>query len=313
MRNLERPHWLVGLAVASALALIGAPASGEEALAPPKVTASSVFVMNAETGQVLYAKNPDTTFRMLSLTKLITAYVLMNQMGDRLSDTVKVNWPHLVRGSSADLKRNDIWTLQDLLYGMVLVSGNDAAMAIADHVGRFLLAEENKHGDSFQRFVLQMRSAAASLGASHAQFADPYGISPDNVATARDVGLIAARVFTDSRLLPAWRCTQRAFQIKGPHARTVTLKTTIEILGEEGVLGAKTGSYVSKNIYNLVTAWRAPNGETIVGVVLGSASHPARYDDMHALMAAVPHDFPTLAEPATGATLKAGAGAGNCS
>ncbi len=313
MRNLERPHWLVGLAVASALALIGAPASGEEALAPPKVTASSVFVMNAETGQVLYAKNPDTTFRMLSLTKLITAYVLMNQMGDRLSDTVKVNWPHLVRGSSAGLKRNDIWTLQDLLYGMVLVSGNDAAMAIADHVGRFLLAEENKHGDSFQRFVLQMRSAAASLGASHAQFADPYGISPDNVATARDVGLIAARVFTDSRLLPAWRCTQRAFQIKGPHARTVTLKTTIEILGEEGVLGAKTGSYVSKNIYNLVTAWRAPNGETIVGVVLGSASHPARYDDMHALMAAVPHDFPTLAEPATGATLKAGAGAGNCS
>jgi len=313
MRNLERPHWLVGLAVASALALIGAPASGEEALAPPKVTASSVFVMNAETGQVLYAKNPDTTFRMLSLTKLITAYVLMNQMGDRLSDTVKVNWPHLVRGSSAGLKRNDIWTLQDLLYGMVLVSGNDAAMAIADHVGRFLLAEENKHGDSFQRFVLQMRSAAASLGASHAQFADPYGISPDNVATARDVGLIAARVFTDSRLLPAWRCTQRAFQIKGPHARTVTLKTNIEILGEEGVLGAKTGSYVSKNIYNLVTAWRAPNGETIVGVVLGSASHPARYDDMHALMAAVPHDFPTLAEPATGATLKAGAGAGNCS
>jgi len=313
MRNLERPHWLVGLAVASALALIGAPASGEEALAPPKVTASSVFVMNAETGQVLYAKNPDTTFRMLSLTKLITAYVLMNQMGDRLSDTVKVNWPHLVRGSSAGLKRNDIWTLQDLLYGMVLVSGNDAAMAIADHVGRFLLAEENKHGDSFQRFVLQMRSAAASLGASHAQFADPYGISPDNVATARDVGLIAARVFTDSRLLPAWRCTQRAFQIEGPHARTVTLKTTIEILGEEGVLGAKTGSYVSKNIYNLVTAWRAPNGETIVGVVLGSASHPARYDDMHALMAAVPHDFPTLAEPATGATLKAGAGAGNCS
>jgi len=313
MRNLERPHWLVGLAVASALALIGAPASGEEALAPPKVTASSVFVMNAETGQVLYAKNPDTTFRMLSLTKLITAYVLMNQMGDRLSDTVKVNWPHLVRGSSAGLKRNDIWTLQALLYGMVLVSGNDAAMAIADHVGRFLLAEENKHGDSFQRFVLQMRSAAASLGASHAQFADPYGISPDNVATARDVGLIAARVFTDSRLLPAWRCTQRAFQIKGPHARTVTLKTTIEILGEEGVLGAKTGSYVSKNIYNLVTAWRAPNGETIVGVVLGSASHPARYDDMHALMAAVPHDFPTLAEPATGATLKAGAGAGNCS
>jgi len=316
MRKLERPHWLVGLAVAgavAALALVGGHASSQEALAPPPVTASSVFVMDAETGQVLYAKNPDTPFRILSLTKLITAYVLMDRMGDRLSDTVKINWPHLVRGSTAGLKRNDIWTLQDLLYGMVLVSGNDAAVAIADHVGRTLLAEENERGDSMKRFVQEMRSAAAELGASHAQFADPYGLSPDNVATARDVGLIAARVFTDSRLLQAWQCTQRTLHIEGPHARTVTLKTSIEILGEDGVIGAKTGSHVSKNIYNLVTAWRAPNGEAIVGVVLGSASHPARYDDMHAIMAAVPHDFPALAEPATGATFKSGAGSGNCS
>jgi len=320
MRKPKRPHWLTTLAVGGAvagLALIGGQAVGQgaphqEALAPPPVTASSVFVMNAETGQVLYAKNPDTPFRVLSLTKLVTAYVLMNQMGDRLSDTVKINWPHLVRGSTAGLKRGDIWTLQDLLYGMVLVSGNDAAMAIADHVGRFLLSRENKRGDSFQRFVQQMRTAAASLGASHAQFADPYGISPDNEATARDIGPIAARVFTDSRLLPAWQCTERTFNIEGPHARTITLKTTIEILGEPGVIGAKTGSHVSKNIYNLVTAWRAPNGETIVGVVLGSASHPARYDDMHAIIAALPHDFPALAEPATGATYRAGSDAGSC-
>jgi D-alanyl-D-alanine carboxypeptidase (penicillin-binding protein 5/6) len=310
---------LVGLvaSIFAALALIGGQAFGQgganqEALAPPSVTASSVFVMNAETGQVLYAKNPDTPFRILSLTKLITAYVLINQMGDRLSDTVTINWPHLVPGSTAGLKRGDIWTLQNLLYGMVLVSGNDAAMAIADHVGRFLLSREDKHGDSFQRFVKQMRTASANLGASHAQFADPYGLSPDNQATARDVGLIAARVFTDSRLLPAWRCTQRTLHIEGPHARAVTLKTTIEILGEEGVIGAKTGSHVSKNIYNLVTAWRAPNGETIVGVVLGAASHPARYDDMHAIMAALPQDFPALAEPATGATFSGDAGAGDC-
>jgi D-alanyl-D-alanine carboxypeptidase (penicillin-binding protein 5/6) len=309
---------LLGLvaSIFAALTLIGGQAFGQganqEALAPPPVTASSVFVMNAETGQVLYAKNPDTPFRILSLTKLITAYVLINQMGDRLSDTVTINWPHLVPGSTAGLKRGDIWTLQNLLYGMVLVSGNDAAMAIADHVGRFLLSREDKHGDSFQRFVKQMRTAAANLGASHAQFVDPYGLSPDNQATARDVGLVDARVFTDSRLLPAWRCTQRTLDIEGPHARTVTLKTTIEILGEEGVIGAKTGSHVSKNIYNLVTAWRAPNGETIVGVVLGAASHPARYDDMHAIMAALPQDFPALAEPTTGATLSGDAGAGDC-
>jgi D-alanyl-D-alanine carboxypeptidase (penicillin-binding protein 5/6) len=294
--------------------LIGGQALGQGAplKTPPRVTASSVFVMNAETGEVLYAKNPDKSFRILSLTKLVTAYVLVDRMGDRLSETMTINWPHLVRGSTAGLKKGDVWTLQDLLYGMVLVSGNDAAVAIADHVGRTLLVQEKKRGDSRKRFVQEMRNAAAEIGARNAQFADPYGLSPDNVATARDMGLIAARVFTDSRLLPAWRCTQRTLHIEGPRARTVTLKTNIEILGEEYVIGAKTGSHVSKNIYNLVTAWRSPNGQTIVGVVLGSASHPARYDDMRTIMAAVPRDFSTLAEPATGATYRTGDAASHC-
>jgi len=273
----------------------------QEVMTPPDVTATSVFVLDADTGQPLYAKNDNEVFWILSLTKLVSASVLVDRMGDRLSEPVTVDWPHLVRGSTAGLKRRDVWTLWDLLYGMVLVSGNDASMAIADYTGRALLAQENKRGDSIQRFVEEMKSTAKALGATHTNFADPYGISPNNVATARDVGLIAASIFTDPRLLPAWACTERTVDVGGPKARTVTLNTTIEILGEDGVIGAKTGSHVSKNIYNLVTAWRAPNGQTIVGVVLGSASHPARYDDMHAIMAALPRDFPELAEPVTGA------------
>lgn len=270
--------------------------------APPKVTASSVFVLNADTGEPLYAKDPDKVFRILSLTKLVTAHVLVDRMGDRLTETVTIDRPHLVRGSTAGLKRRDVWTLQNLLYGMVLLSGNDASLAIADHVGADILAEENKKGDARQRFVQEMVFAARTLGAENAQFADPYGLSPANVATARDMGLIAARVFTDPRLLPAWACTERTVEVGGPKPRTVTLKTTLEILGEDNVLGAKTGSHVGKSIYNLVTAWRAPNGQTIVGVVLGSTSNSGRYDDMRAIMAALPQDFPALAESATSAT-----------
>ena len=271
------------------------------------MTATSVYVLNADTGQVLYAKDENKVFRILSLTKLVTAYVLVERMGDRLSETVTIDGPHLVRGSTAGLKKRDVWTLQDLLFGMVLVSGNDASLAIADHTGRAILTQEKKRGDARKRFVQEMRTAATALGAEHAQFADPYGLSPANVATAHDVGLIGAKIFSDPRLLPAWACTERTLNIGGPKARTVTLKTTIEILGEDGVLGAKTGSHVGKNIYNLVTAWRAPNGQTIVGVVLGSASNPARYDDMRAIMAALPRDYPALAEPTTGATPNSGA------
>jgi serine-type D-Ala-D-Ala carboxypeptidase (penicillin-binding protein 5/6) len=302
----------VAVALFGGIALAQAPREPAKA-PPPEVTATSVFVMNAETGHILYSKNPDKVFRILSLTKLVTAYVLMDRMGDRLSETVTINWPHLTTGSSAGLKRRDVWSLQNLLYGMALVSGNDASLAIADRVGQDLLAQENKKGDStvaIKRFVEEMRSAATALGAGQAGFADPYGLSPANVATARDMGIVAAHIFTDRRLLPAWACTERVLQIDGPNARTVTLKTTIEILGEGTVIGAKTGSHVSQNIYNLVTAWRAPNGETIVGVVLGSASHPARSDDMRATMAALPRDFPSLAEPVTGAAASGTAASG---
>jgi serine-type D-Ala-D-Ala carboxypeptidase (penicillin-binding protein 5/6) len=190
---------------------------------------------------------------------------------------------------------------------MLLVSGNDAALAIADHVGRAILIQEKKRGSSIKRFVQEMRSAAAALGATHTQFADPYGLSPSNVSTARDVGLIGSTVFRDESLLPFWRCAQRTLSVGGPNARTVTLTSTIEMIGEDDIVGAKTGSHVSKNIYHLVVGWRAPHGQTIVAVVLGSADHPSRYNDMRAILAALPRDFPELAAPAAGAALASGA------
>lgn len=280
------------------MSLGGGEQPARAGVAPPGLTAQSVFVMNAGDGHVLYEKNPDKVFRILSLTKLVTAFILVDRMGDRLRETVTIDRGHLTGGSTAGLKRGDVWSLQDLLYGMVLVSGNDASLAIADTVGGDLLAREGKPGDPRKRFVEEMRTTAEALGAKNAGFADPYGLSPANVATARDMGLVAARIFTETRLLPAWACTKRPLRIESKKPRTVTLETSLEILGEGGVIGAKTGSHVSQNIYNLVTAWRAPNGQTIVGVVLGSASNSARYDEMRALMAALPKDFPAFQGPA---------------
>ena len=291
----------------AAVALISAHAFGQEAIAPPQVTASSVFVLNADTGQPLYRKNEDKSFRILSITKLITAYVLVQRLGGQISDHVTITQGDLAGGSTAGLRKGDVWSLEDLLYGMLLVSGNDASLAIADHVGRPILVHENKRGSAIKRFVQEMRSDAASLGATHTQFADPYGLSPANVSTARDVGLIGSTVFRDARLLPFWQCARRTLSIGGPNARTVTLTSTIEMVGEDDVVGAKTGSHVSKNIYHLVVGWRAPNRQTIVAVVLGSADDPSRYNDMRAILAALPHDFPELAEPATGIAQVSGA------
>jgi serine-type D-Ala-D-Ala carboxypeptidase (penicillin-binding protein 5/6) len=306
-RPIHRPlSMTVRAVVIAALALICGSALGEDAMAPPKVTASSVYVLNADTGQTLYRKNADKTFRMLSITKLITAYVLMQRMGGQISDTVTIMQGDLVRGSSAGLQNGDVWTLQDLLYGMLLVSGNDAAVAIADHVGAAMLKQERKRGDPIKRFVKEMNAAATALGAKHTRFADPYGLSRWNVSTARDIALIGSTVFRDQRLLPFWRCARRTLSIGGPHARTFTLDSTIEMIGEKDILGAKTGSYFSKGLYHLVVGWRAPNGQTIVAVVLGSASHPARYDDMRAILAALPQDYPALAQRPTASVAASG-------
>jgi D-alanyl-D-alanine carboxypeptidase (penicillin-binding protein 5/6) len=300
----------LGALMIAALAMICGPAFGDGA-APPNVTAKSVFAVDADTGQTLYRKNADKQFRTLSITKLITAYVLMQRMGGQLSDKVTITPGDLVRGSSAGLKNGDVWTLQDLLYGMLLVSGNDAAMAIARHVGAAMLKQERKRGDPIKRFVKEMNAAAARLGAKHTRFADPYGLSQWNVSTARDIALIDSTVFRDPDLLPFWRCAQRVLSIGGPHARTFTLVSTIEMIGGKDILGAKTGSYFSRGLYHLVVGWRAPNGQTIVAVVLDSASHSARYDDMRTILAALPQDFPALAERPT-ASVSASRDGGNC-
>jgi serine-type D-Ala-D-Ala carboxypeptidase (penicillin-binding protein 5/6) len=286
---------LVG-AVATILA--GAGAYANQAMSPPKVTASSVFVVNADTGQTLYAKNETKSYWILSLTKLTTAYVAVERMGGQLADPVTVTKADLTSGSSAGLRVGDIWSLKALLYGMLLVSGNDAALAIADHVGQAILANEKKQGNAIKRFVEQMGATAASLGANHTQFADPYGLSPSNVSTAHDIGLIGSKVFRDARLLPFWKCARRTVNVGGPQARTVTIVSTIDLIGENDILGAKTGTHVGKNINHLVAGWRAPNGQTIVAVVLGAASQAARHEDMRTILAALPKDFPGLAVPA---------------
>ena len=278
--------------------LIGAQALGRDGVAPPQVTASSVFVLNADTGQTLYSKNDSKPVRLHSITKLITAYVLVQLLGEGLSEPVTITQGHLTSGSSAGLRKGDIWTLQDLLDGMLLVSGNDAALAIADHAGRSMLDQEQKRGSSIKRFVQEMTPTAAALGAKQARFVDPHGLSALNIGTARDVGLIGSAVFRHPRLQPIWRCPEQTLSIGGPNARNIALKSTIEMLGEEGIIGAKTGSHIGKNIYNLAAAWRAPNGQSIIAVVLGSASHHARYSDMRTILAALPHDFPELAVPA---------------
>src|SRR5262245_14783977 len=94
---------------------------------PPSVTAASLFVLDANSGETLYHKGGGKPAPLHSLTKLMTAYVLVGAMGDKLSEAVTIMPKHLTTGATAGLRKGDVWTLSDLLAGMLLVSGNDAA------------------------------------------------------------------------------------------------------------------------------------------------------------------------------------------
>ena len=125
-------------------------------------SATAAILMDGDTGEVLYEKNPDRQMLIASTTKLMTTLVVLERGG--LGDVVTVTQQHIAEGSSMYLKPGDRVTVEELLYGLLLCSGNDAALALADHCG------------GLERFVAEMNRKAAELGMTGTSFANPNGL-----------------------------------------------------------------------------------------------------------------------------------------
>lgn len=144
------------------------------------VSASSAILVEQESGRILYEKEAFTKRRIASITKIMTA-ILAIESG-KLDETVKVS-ERAVRaeGSSVFLKPGEKIKLEDLVYGLMLRSGNDAAVAIAEHVG-----------GSIEGFVFLMNKKAEEIGMSSTHFANPHGLDDheDHYSTAYDMALL---------------------------------------------------------------------------------------------------------------------------
>ena len=149
--------------------------------APPSTAARAAVVMEASSRRVLYAKNPHMKLPMASTTKIMTA-ILAIEMGN-LEDVVTVSPKAMgVEGSSIYLAKGERLTLEQLLYGLMLRSGNDAAVAIAEHIG-----------GSVENFVRLMNRKAVQIGARNTNFVNPHGLHDDmHYTTAYDLALISA-------------------------------------------------------------------------------------------------------------------------
>ncbi len=149
---------------------------------PPNVSAQAAAMIDVASGRILYEKNGDQKMRIASLTKTMTAIVAIES--GNLKDIVTVpDFAVGAEGSSIYLKQGERLTLEDLLYGLMLRSGNDAALAIANHVG-----------GSVEGFVYMMNEKAAMIGMTHTHFTNPHGLDDSDMhySTANDMVKLSA-------------------------------------------------------------------------------------------------------------------------
>ncbi|MCD6289709.1 MAG: D-alanyl-D-alanine carboxypeptidase [Anaerolineae bacterium] len=227
----------------------------------PPVTARAAVLADAKTGQILLSKNPDQPLPPASTTKVMTALIVLER--GHLDDVVTVPADALIGEASMGLRAGERITVHDLLYGMLMVSGNDAAMALADYVA-----------GSAKAFATLMNQKAAQLGLTHTHFVNPHGLdAPGHLASATDL-LTIARAGLKNKLFAKIVSTPRA-RIAG----RLLINRNQLLTTYPGADGVKTGTTDAAGQCLVASATR--QGHRAIAVVLGSQD---RYADARALL-----------------------------
>jgi len=269
-------------------------AAPDDPAAPPAVTCAAWAVADAATGEILMAHEADAPRSPASIVKVMTALLVLESATDRpdrLDQTVIVSdRAGTETGSSAGLRPGDSAPVRALLYGLMLPSGNDAAVALAEHVGRGL-----GPGDPLTEFVAAMNRRAAALGLGATTYGNPHGkTAPGAGSTARDTALLvreALRLDLFREIVATRQKTATLANVAG-YSREVTWRNTNRLLGIEGYAGVKTGTTHAAGC--CLAAHGERGGRGIIVVVLGSTSTESRYADTRNLFR---HAWRTLGVP----------------
>lgn len=264
-------------------ALTAAPA---QAVTAPTITAKGGFLMNSATGTTLFSKSADTKRLTASTTKVMTAKVVLSQSNLNLDAKVTIKKAYsdyiVANGaSSAGLIVGDKVTVRQLLYGMLLKSGCDAAMALADKYGSgTTVAARTKS------FIGKMNTMATSLGMKNTKFDSFDGISRGaNASTPRDLTKLARSAMKSSTFKSVVKTksyTAKTITKTGSTRTMAAWKNTNLLLGWNGTLGVKTGSGTEAK-YCLIFA-ATLNGESVIGTVLTAPNEASRTSDVKKLI-----------------------------
>ena len=236
----------------------------------PSLTAPAAYVVNLDTNIVVYEKNSETPLSAASLTKLMTTLLLLENYQDQL-DSISLTapsyvydliWEQSTNASSADIRRGETQSLRNLLYAMLLPSGNEAAYIVADYMG----------GGSIDNFVAMMNDEAKAVGCTGTTFVDPCGLNPNNITTARDAYLIlraltAYDVFSTVVGTPSYDMgTNDRYTTPG----TYIIQTTDKLITNsrhhrDYTKGGKTGSLGE---WQNFAGWHSQDGESYISILL---------------------------------------------
>lgn len=243
----------------------------------PEISSAGAVLYDATHGVFLYEKNADTKYYPASITKLLTALLVLEKAN--LNDTVTFSSNEVTNLESGavtlSLKEGDKVSVKDCLYGLLLKSANEIANGLAEHVG-----------GSISGFSSMMNEKAKALGCTNSNFVNPNGLNNSNhYTTAHDMALIAKAAFENETLRTIASTTSYKFPAtKAAGERTITMGHKMLYSSDsryyEGIIGGKTG-YTSLAGNTLVTCAER-DGVRLIAVILKSQS--THYADTKALL-----------------------------
>jgi D-alanyl-D-alanine carboxypeptidase (penicillin-binding protein 5/6) len=277
MKTPVRPRGLRLSSVALLAALLGASAAAPPARGEPGESEfAATLLMDAETGEILVERNAHLQRPPASMVKMMVMLLAMEAVEHgavSLDDPVTVSaWASRIGGSQVYLKEAEVFPLRDLLRAVVIASANDAAVAVAEHIG-----------GTTEAFIESMNARAARLGLRQTVYRSVHGLPPGrgqefDVSSAHDLAQLA-RVVIRYEDIRTWASTPVSSFRDGKFQLT----NTNRLVGRyAGVTGLKTGYHAKAGFGVTATATRGDL--SLVAVVLGSRRRPACFDEAARLL-----------------------------
>lgn len=249
----------------------------------PDIDATNAIVMSKD-GSVYYARSADEQVKIASITKVMTAILTVENC--KMDEKITVsNAAATVGNSTAGLLEGDELTVEQALRGLMIPSGNDAAIALAEHVGKKI---DPKTKDAVATFVKAMNERAKKLGCTGTLFENPHGLdfdewTGDMHSTAHDVALMMQEAMKSDTFREIVASDDSWIEVTGADGsdHSHSMDTHNELLGQDGNIGGKTGTTDDAG-YCFTGAYNRDGDETYT-VVLNSSTTDQRFADTAAL------------------------------